>query len=414
MLEIKTGADYKKNYAKPMAIVSLLAMAVLVIICLSVNVYGWSGQNGVMRYMDKYGQPVLNWQMIDGKTYYFLPETGEMVTGWKAIDKDLFYFDESGVRVCGWLEQDAKKYYLDEEGKMVKGWYTVQEQRYYFTPDGNMVTGSKMIDGKQYYFDAQGRMITGWQKIQSEKYFFTEEGQAHIGLLALGEKTYYFDKDGKMQTGWLTQGQERYYFLEDGVMAVGEVKIDGISTYFTSKGKYMMLVNPWVSVPDDYEVDLVNIEGHRFDRNARDFLQAMMDACRDAGHVCKINNTYRSRSVQQRMWNNSISRKIAAGMTYEEAEIEAGKTLARPGYSEHETGLAVDILGTDAMYDWLEKNCWDYGFVLRYPDNRYEITGITYEPWHFRYVGTELSLEMKGKDISLEEYMIALTQQAEQ
>ena len=69
----------------------------------------------------------------------------------------------------------------------------------------------------------------------------------------------------------------------------------------------------------------------------------------------------------------------------------------------------MDILGSQKMYAWMAEHCYDYGFVLRYPDNRYEITGITYEPWHFRYVGMELAQELKGKDLSLEEYFAALT-----
>ena len=311
---------------------------------------GWVTEDGITRYQDADGNFLYRWQEIAGNTYYFLPDTGEMVTGWKQIGNNRYYFDENGARVSGWLRRDGSAWYLDAEGRPYSGW-----------------------------LDWEG-------------------------------KRYCFGSDGKMLTGWYTEGENRYYFLETGAMAVGEVKIDGVSSFFTSTGKYCLLTNSWHKIPDNYTWERAEFEGFQFEASGRDSLAAFVQACRREGYTCYIDNTYRSRATQQWMWDNSVSTKMAAGMTYEEAVVEAGKTLAKPGHSEHETGLAVDILGTEGMYTWMAEHCYDYGFVLRYPDNRYEITGITYEPWHLRYVGIELAQELKGKDLSLEEYFAALTQ----
>jgi D-alanyl-D-alanine carboxypeptidase len=80
------------------------------------------------------------------------------------------------------------------------------------------------------------------------------------------------------------------------------------------------------------------------------------------------------------------------------------QSVAVPGTSEHHLGLAVDIIGKAAQ-DWLSVHCWEYGFILRYTGDKAAITGIIDEPWHFRYVGTEVSMDMKGSGLCLEEYL---------
>jgi D-alanyl-D-alanine carboxypeptidase len=101
---------------------------------------------------------------------------------------------------------------------------------------------------------------------------------------------------------------------------------------------------------------------------------------------------------------------MAQGMTKEEAERITGQSLAIPGHSEHHTGLAMDINSGGGSYEWMAENCWDYGFIVRYPDDHMDITGIIYEPWHFRYVGVELAQELKNY-CCMEEYFAELTQQ---
>ena len=412
---------------------------------------GWKTQKGVVRYLDYYGQPKTQWQYIDGKLYYFAPETGAMTTGWQQIEEDTFYFGTDGVRATGWQTIDGKIYYLGDAGKMVTGWQEIENISYYFTEDGSMSTGWQtkdgkrsyfsqdgkaligwqMVDGKLYYFTGDGytvsgwveldnvrfrfledgSVVTGWYEDETGKYFFDEDGHPHNGWLDWEGKRYYCNPDGTFATGWVNVEQDKYYLYPDGTMAVGEMKLDGVSHFFTSQGKYVLLTNRWHPVPGNYELQMSSIEGFQFDSRGRDALQKMLDDCRAAGYTCSINNTYRSKATQQWMWNKSVAELMAAGMTREEADAETGKDTALPGHSEHQTGLAVDINGSQAVYDWLAEHCWDYGFILRYPDHVMDLTGIIYEPWHFRYVGTELSLELKELGLCMEAYMNMLTEQ---
>lgn len=392
---------------------------------------GWQIRNGVYCYLDYFGRPQTQWQEIDGKQYYFEPENGTMVTGWYTVDDEKYYFGEDGVRAAGWKQIDGGKYYFgkdgvvtagwtdldgkrmyfSQEGVLQTGWQTLEGKRYYFTDAGVMAPGWNEIDGVRYQFAEDGSVVTGWFEDASGRYFFSEDGTPHEGFLDWEQKRYYLKENGAVTTGWLTLGEDRYYFLPSGRMAIGEVEIDGISRFFTSTGKEVLLCNPWHAVPDDFEIDLVKIEGKKIDRAAQQPLQQMMNACRDAGLRCVINNSYRSRQWQQNRWDLRISQRMAEGMTEEQAAARTGRSLAIPGHSEHQTGLAVDIIGSQKMYTWLEENCWDYGFILRYPADRIDITGIIHEPWHFRYVGTELSKELQKLGLCMEEYMTWLTEQ---
>lgn len=414
---------------------------------------GWHQKNGAVQYRDYFGRPYTGWQYIDEKLYYFRPDTGVMATGWQDVEDDRFYFGQDGVRVTGWQDVDNSTYYLGEDGKMVTGWQQIDGKSYLFTETGAMATGWQMVDGNRSYFTQEGMALTGWHTIEDKLYYFTEKGytlsgtveldgiryrftdegavhtgwftedtgsyylndkgQPHIGWLELEDKHYYFDETGVRVTGWVTENNDRYYLYEDGRLAIGRAEIDGAVHFFTSKGKWVLFCNPWNPVPEDYVVKLVSIEGYRFDSVGRDALQAMLKACRDAGLSCTINNTYRSKATQQYMWDKSVANFMASGMTREQASAETGKTTAIPGHSEHQTGLAVDLNGPDATYAWLAENCWDYGFILRYPDEKMDITGIVYEPWHFRYVGTELALELKELGITMEEYIDRITPKAE-
>lgn len=411
---------------------------------------GWKIRNGKVQYLDYYGKPKTHWQYIDGNLYYFDPDTGYMATGWLEIDNERYYLSEDGTRLTGWQTIEDKTYYLESNGKQVTGWQQLDGKTYYFTDDGNMATGWQTVDGNRTYFSQEGIALTGWQQIDGElyyfddqchmlsgwaeldgvrfcfnedgavvtgwfedetgRYFFDEDGRPYSGWLEWEQKRYYCNPDGTIHTGWLKLESDSYYLLSDGTMAIGEVRVDGVARFFTDDGKQILLANQWNPVPEDYVVRMTSIEGFQFDSSGRNFLQAMLKACREAGFdECKINNTYRSKVTQQRMWDNSVAKYVKNGMTPEEAAKETGKTTALPGHSEHQTGLAVDIIGSDEMYQWLAEHCWEYGFILRYPENKTSVTGIIYEPWHFRYVGTELSLKIKDSGLCLEEYIARLT-----
>ena len=443
----------KKIIALVAAIVALIgAIYCLLRFGFSIDVLdrsGWHYKADATQYRDYFGRPRTGWQYIDGYLYYFQPETGNMVTGWQDVDGNRYYFGQNGVRTTGWLQLDNGIYYLGKDGKSVTGWRQIDGKHYLFTEKGTMATGWQTLNGNRSYFSQEGVALTGWQEIDGKVYYFTDKGHAvsgtmeldgiryhftddgaartgwftdetgeyylskkgqpHTGWLELDGKRYYFDENGMRTSGWITEKSGRYYLYKDGTIATGRAEIDGAVHFFTSKGKWVLFCNPWNPVPEDYVVKLVSIEGFRFDSVGRDSLQAMMDDCRKAGFNCTINNTYRSKATQQYMWDKSVADYMAAGMTWEQANAETGKDTALPGHSEHQTGLAVDLNGSTKTYAWLAEHCWDYGFILRYPENKINITGIIYEPWHFRYVGTELSMELKELGITMEEYIASIT-----
>jgi len=116
------------------------------------------------------------------------------------------------------------------------------------------------------------------------------------------------------------------------------------------------------------------------------------------------------------LYNNKVQEYLNAGYAQRTAEAEAGKWVAVPGTSEHNLGLVVDIVNqgyTGALeqyfedsptFTWLYENCADYGFILRYPKTKEAVTGIVYEPWHYRYVGEEVAHYIMDNDLTLEEY----------
>lgn len=393
---------------------------------------GWNTKDDTVRYLDYWGRPQAGWREIDGKTYYFEHEEGAMVTGWRDIDAKRYYFLEDGVRASGWLEDGGKRYYLNEDGvlttgwlqledktyyltppngAMTVGWLELEEKRYYFGQDGVAVSGWVELEGVRYRFATDGSVVAGWFEDDSGRYFFGEDGVPKSGWLDYENRRYYLKDDGSVTTGWMTVEEDRYYFLPTGRMAIGEVEVDGISRFFTSTGKEVLMCNPWHAIPEDFASDMVTFEGKLFDSSAVGSLEKMLTDGRAAGLVLGINNSYRSVENQRSSWKASVAIMMEQGMTEEQANKHVGTVLAIPGHSEHHTGLAFDINSGYKVYEWLGEHCWEYGFILRYPEDKTDITGIKYEPWHFRYVGTELSMELKELDLCMEEYMAMLTEQ---
>ena len=181
--------------------------------------------------------------------------------------------------------------------------------------------------------------------------------------------------------------------------------------------KELILVNPWHLLPESYEAVLENVEyGHRMDECAASHLRDMMADCRAEGFSPLICSSYRETSKQVSLFNSDVRKFMYSGYSEEEAIEETAKNVAVPGSSEHEAGLAVDIVYAgrqmldehqeeNETQQWLMEHCQEYGFILRYPRDKQDITGITYEPWHYRYVGVEAAEEIMSRGICLEEYL---------
>lgn len=180
---------------------------------------------------------------------------------------------------------------------------------------------------------------------------------------------------------------------------------------------YLMLVNQSHPMEDGYVPELANIDdSHQVDVRVLEPLQKMLKAASDEGYSLYVCSAYRSVDRQKELFNESMIDYVNQGKTYYEAAIETAKSIAWPGESEHATGLAMDIVSGDyAGLDekqgetddqkWLMEHCYEYGFILRYPKDKLEDTGIIYEPWHYRYVGVEAALEIRDQGVTLEEYL---------
>lgn len=185
----------------------------------------------------------------------------------------------------------------------------------------------------------------------------------------------------------------------------------------------LMLVNRWNPLPEDFEApelelvaELDNRE-YEVDTRCAKAYAAMMEDCARAGGKPYICSAYRSGRQQEELYKDKIRRLVEEGVSWGEAPELASQSVAVPGTSEHELGLAVDIIDEDYPYldelqeqtftqRWLMKNCWRYGFILRYPNGTTEQTGVIYEPWHYRYVGRFCAEEIHRTGMILEEYLL--------
>ncbi len=250
----------------------------------------------------------------------------------------------------------------------------------------------------------------------------TQPPAPRLGWMEENGKRYYYGKNSVMLTGWQTLDGRIYYFQEDGAMATGKVLIDGKPRYFGSDGSEILLVNPWNFLPEDYDPQIVDINGWQYSNAlCYDALMEMLQACRDAGLSPYIASAYRTHADQVWLHNNKIRRLIAEGYSEDEAKVLAGTVVAVPGTSEHELGLAFDLVDNSyrnldeaqehtPVQKWLMENSWKYGFILRYPSDKRQITGIIYEPWHYRYLGKSIAKEVYESGLCLEEYLEGLTQ----
>ena len=152
------------------------------------------------------------------------------------------------------------------------------------------------------------------------------------------------------------------------------------------------------------------------DARIREPLDRMLADAEAAGLSMYVASAYRSYEDQRTVFNATMQDWIYQGYTPLNSYDETKKSVAVPGTSEHATGLAVDIIaseyealddrqGETAEQQWLMEHCWEYGFILRYPPEKADVTGIIFEPWHYRYVGEAAAKEIHEQDITLEEYL---------
>lgn len=200
-------------------------------------------------------------------------------------------------------------------------------------------------------------------------------------------------------------------FTDEEVVTYVNIGLDNdfysIHNIIDDPDNYLVLCNKYNKLPDSFvpegygskDSKVLSLRG-----DAQKSYELMKAGAAKDGHTLNIISAYRSYNYQNTLYNNYKASDPAGADTYS----------ARPGFSEHQTGLAVDLNATvltdafdqTAVFEWLYANAHEYGFILRYPKNKTWITGYIYEPWHWRYVGVEVAKVIKEQDITFEEYYV--------
>ena len=180
---------------------------------------------------------------------------------------------------------------------------------------------------------------------------------------------------------------------------------------------YLLLANAENPLPQDWSIQTEEVQnGYEMDKRAAPAMREMIQAAKEDGVELMLCSAYRSIEKQQQLFDRSQQAYMAQGMSEEEAYAKTATETAIPGTSEHQTGLAADIVTPTYQMlaagfadppagQWLSEHAAEYGFVLRYPQDKQEVTGIIYESWHYRFVGKTHAKLMKESGLCLEEYL---------
>ena len=244
--------------------------------------------------------------------------------------------------------------------------------------------------------------------------FSTHEGALDVGYVSTnseGQRVYAIGTDDILEEAL---GTEDELTVPVTPSLPSEYDLDSLT--FDKTDWRLILVNKQHSVPSDYDFPLGSLaQNIQCDERVIDDLVLMLRDARNAGMFIWIVSPYRSGDKQETLFNYDLNKYMQSGMNYIDAYRLAAEAVTLPGTSEHQIGLAFDIVnneyahlgegfGETAEGKWLAQNCYKYGFILRYPKDKEYITTIEYEPWHFRYVGREAAAYMTLKGLTLEEF----------
>lgn len=182
----------------------------------------------------------------------------------------------------------------------------------------------------------------------------------------------------------------------------------------------LVLINPTHSIEKELDIEFDEVQGYKFDKRIAGKIRELIAAAKEDGISLAIVSGYRTMERSRMLYANKVAEYRNMGYDEASAKVEAAKWVAPPGTSEHHSGLAMDIVSADyyTKYSdlveafekdkeavWLKDNCARFGFILRFPKDKTEITGINFEPWHFRYVGEEHAKKIMEQGLCLEEYL---------
>ncbi len=256
---------------------------------------------------------------------------------------------------------------------------------------------------------------------EEKVYFYNEEGVMEVDELKLSDLAaasgLVSADDIEQSLGRISQGRDdskdrNALAAEDTYLYDEE---EGMVRASYDDDWSLILINKTHRLPADYEFELSTIKGAiKSDVRVMPHVLEMINAAKEDGIIIKICSPYRDLEKQEALFKKKMRGYLRKDYSYQEAYELAAQTVAIPGTSEHQAGLAFDFISDDFTLlepgfadtdagKWLKKNCADYGFILRYPKGKEDITGIEFEPWHYRYVGAA-AREITDRGLTLEEY----------
>ncbi|CJY75276.1 pneumococcal surface protein [Streptococcus pseudopneumoniae] len=329
----------------------------------------------------------------------------------KAKQETTTQTDTTSSTASGWVKQDGSWYYFDGNGNLVKNAW---QGSYYLKSDGKMAQSEWIYDDSyqawyylksdgsyaystwqgNYYLKSDGKMAKGeWVYDSSYQiwYYLTSDGSYAYNTW---QGNYYLKSDGKMAVNeWVDGG--RYYVGATGLWKANS-KVSNKGFYYSLQGKYdeIIVANKHYPMSKDY------YPGENATAKAA-FLKLIAQMQKEGYAISDNYSGFRSYATQAQLYQSYVN---------QEGQAAADRYSARPGYSEHQTGLAFDVIGTDGQLvedagaaQWLLDYAPDYGFVVRYPRGKESVTGYMHEEWHLRYIGKEAK-EIAASGLTLEEY----------
>ena len=355
---------------------------------------GWVQKDGVWYYYDEQGNPVTNtW-----KGSYYLKSDGKMAQSewvYDASYQSWYYLKSDGSYA---RNEWQGSYYLKSNGKMAQSeWvYDASYQSwYYLKSDGSYARNAWQ---GSYYLKSDGKMAQSeWVYDASyQSWYYLKSDGSYARNVWQG--SYYLKSDGKMAVNeWVDGG--RYYVDGSGLWNSNSdlnTKVTNKGLYYSVQGKYdeILVVNKHYPLSKDYN------PGENPTAKAA-FLKLIAQMQKEGYAVSNNYSGFRSYGTQAQLYQSYVNR---------EGQAAADRYSARPGYSEHQTGLAFDVIGTnghlvedESAAQWLLDHAADYGFVVRYLKGKESVTGYMHEEWHLRYVGKEAK-EIAASGLTLEEY----------
>ena len=357
---------------------------------------GWVRQNGSWYYFSENGNPVTNtWQGA-----YYLKSDGRMAENEWVYDNyyQAWYYLKSDGSYAHNTWQGA--YYLKSNGKMAQSEWVYDSSYqawYYLKSDGSYARNAWQGN---YYLKSDGKMAQSeWVYDTSYQAWYYLKSDGSYARNAW-QGSYYLKSNGKMAVNeWVDGG--RYYVDDSGLWksnsnSNSNSKVTNKGLYYSVQGKYdeILVVNKHYPLSKDYN------PGENPTAKAA-FLKLIAQMQKEGYAIGNNFSGFRSYGTQAQLYQSYVNR---------EGQAAADRYSARPGYSEHQTGLAFDLIGTDgnlvedeSAAQWLLDHAADYGFVVRYLKGKESVTGYMHEEWHLRYVGKEAK-EIAASGLTLEEY----------